>query len=46
MNTTPIPLDDLKKSFLLNEGAYCGNLFDFINSDEIEYLKNLIEQIN
>jgi hypothetical protein len=45
MNTTQIPLDDLKKSFLLNEGVYCGNIFEYLDSNEIEYLKNLIEEI-
>ena len=45
MNTTSIPLDDLKKSFLFNEGAYCGNLFDFVKENEIAELKDVIQQI-
>lgn len=45
MNTTPIPLGDLQKSFLINEGAYCGNLFDFVKDDEVEYLHNVISQV-
>jgi Rps23 Pro-64 3,4-dihydroxylase Tpa1-like proline 4-hydroxylase len=45
MNTTLIPLDDLQRSFLINEGAYCGNLFDFLESSEIEYLKTLIANV-
>ncbi len=45
MSTTPIPLDDLKKSFLFNEGAYCGNLFDFVKENEIPQLKDVIQQI-
>lgn len=45
MNITKIPSDDLKKSFLLNEGFYCGSIFDFLNSNEIEHLKDEIERV-
>ena len=45
MSITQIPLDDLKKSFLFNEGAYFGSLFDFLSFDEIEHLKNLINKV-
>jgi hypothetical protein len=45
MNTTQIPLNDINRSFLLNEGAFIGNIFDFLELDEIEYLKNLITKI-
>lgn len=45
MSTTPIPLNDLNRSFLLNEGGFAGNIFDFLELDEIENLKNLITKI-
>jgi hypothetical protein len=45
MNTTLNPLDNLPKSSLINEGVYCGNLFDFLNSKEIEYTKTLIDRV-
>jgi hypothetical protein len=45
MNTTQIPLNDINRSFLLNEGAFIGNIFDFLELDEIEYLKTLITKI-
>lgn len=45
MNTTQIPLNDINRSFLLNEGAFIGNLSDFLELDEIEYLKTLITKI-
>jgi len=45
MSITQIPLDSLKQSFLINEGAYCGDLFDFLESNEIEYLKTLITKV-
>jgi hypothetical protein len=45
MSTTQIPLNDINRSFLLNEGAFIGNLFDFLELDEIEYLKTLITKI-
>ena len=40
MNTIPIPLNNF-----LDEGVYIGNLYDFVKKDEIDYLKNLINQI-
>lgn len=45
MNTTLNPLDSLPKSSLIDEGVYCGNLFDFLNSEEIEYTKTLIDRV-
>jgi len=45
MNTTLNPLDNLPKSLLIDEGVYCGNLFDFLNSEEIEHTKNIIDKI-
>jgi hypothetical protein len=42
MNTIPNPLNNLYKSPLIDEGVHCGNLFDFLNSEEIEYTKTLI----
>ena len=45
MNTTPNPLDNLYKSSLIDEGVYCGNLFHFLNSEEIEYTKTLIDRV-
>ena len=45
MNITLNPLDNLPKSLLIDEGVYCGNLFDFLNSEEIEYTKTLIDRV-
>jgi hypothetical protein len=45
MNITLNPLDNLPKSSLIDEGVYCGNLFDFLNSEEIEYTKTLIDRV-
>lgn len=40
MNSTPISPNDF-----MSEGAYVGNLFDFVKEDEIEKLKSVIEDI-
>ena len=45
MSTTQTSLNDANRSFLLNEGAFKGNIFDFLELDEIEYLKTLITKI-
>lgn len=45
MNITPNPLDNLYTSPLIDEGVYCGNLFDFLNSAEIEHTKTLIDKV-
>lgn len=45
MNTIPIKLNDLKKSFLLNEGVYAGDLFDFLKENELWYLQDIISEI-
>ena len=45
MNTTPNPLDSLPRASLIDEGVYYGNLFDFLNSKEIERTKNIIDRV-
>jgi Rps23 Pro-64 3,4-dihydroxylase Tpa1-like proline 4-hydroxylase len=45
MNTTLNPLDNLYESSLIDEGVHYGNLFDFLNSEEIEYTKTLIDRV-
>ena len=45
MNTTPNPLDSLYEASLIDEGFYSGNLFDFLNSEEIERTKTIIDKV-
>jgi|694.fasta_scaffold13026_13 Rps23 Pro-64 3,4-dihydroxylase Tpa1-like proline 4-hydroxylase len=40
MNSTPIPPSDL-----INEGAYVGNIMDFINNEEYNEMLSVIEKV-